>query len=166
MVVVARSVPAGAAAEAAPGCAFGAGVVRKADAARVLHDGGSAGTGFGCCCARRCWRAMRSMWAMAGELGLNELTSRAVAQRMGLQDPQIWRALPKGRADILFLVAGDLQARQTDAVKAHEGLRKRGPRARVEAHLARMLAFDFDPGVRAWRRACSAQGWYWTREQS
>jgi hypothetical protein len=26
-------------------------------------------------------------------------------------------------------------------------------------------AFDFDPSVRAWRRACSAQGWYWTREQ-
>jgi hypothetical protein len=28
-----------------------------------------------------------------------------------------------------------------------------------------MLAFDFDPSVRAWRRACSAQSWYWTREQ-
>jgi hypothetical protein len=27
------------------------------------------------------------------------------------------------------------------------------------------LAFDFDAGVRAWRRACSAQGWYWTGEQ-
>jgi hypothetical protein len=37
--------------------------------------------------------------------------------------------------------------------------------ARTQAHLARMLAFDFDPSVRAWRRACSAQGWYWTREQ-
>ena len=72
MVVVARSVPAGAAAEAAAGRAFGAGVVRKTDAGagRVLHDGGSAGTGgFGCCCAKRCWRATRSMWAMAAFLG-------------------------------------------------------------------------------------------------
>ena len=41
MVVVARSVP-GAAAEA--GRAFGD-VVRNADAGRMLHDGGSAGTG-------------------------------------------------------------------------------------------------------------------------
>jgi hypothetical protein len=103
--------------------------------------------------------------AMAAEMGPDELTARAVAQRMGLQDPQIWRALPKGRADILFLVACDLQVRRTDAVKTHDGLRKRNARARVEAHLARMLAFDFDPSVRAWRRACSAQSWYWTREQ-
>ena len=69
MVVVARKVP-DAAAEAAGGRAFGAGVVRKAG--RVLHDGGSAGAGvagFGCCCARRCWRAARSMWAMAVFLG-------------------------------------------------------------------------------------------------
>ena len=28
-----------------------------------------------------------------------------------------------------------------------------------------MLTFDFDPKVKAWRRACMAQGWYWTREQ-
>ena len=54
MGVVARSVPAGAAAEAVTGHAFGAGAVRKADAGpgRVLHDGGSARTGvacFGCC---------------------------------------------------------------------------------------------------------------------
>jgi hypothetical protein len=28
-----------------------------------------------------------------------------------------------------------------------------------------MLAFDFDPKVRAWRRACSALSWYWTHEQ-
>jgi hypothetical protein len=28
-----------------------------------------------------------------------------------------------------------------------------------------MLAFDFEPGVKAWRRACAAQGWHWTREQ-
>ena len=103
--------------------------------------------------------------AMAAEMGPEELTARAVAQRMGLQDPQIWRALPRGRADILFLVACDLQVRQTEAVKSHDGLRKRSVRARVEAHLARMLAFDFDPMVRAWRRACSAQGWYWTHEQ-
>ena len=34
--------------------------------------------------------------AMAAEMGPDELTARAVAQRMGLQDPQIWRALPKG----------------------------------------------------------------------
>jgi hypothetical protein len=35
----------------------------------------------------------------------------------------------------------------------------------VEAHLARMIAFDFEPAVKEWRRACAAQGWYWTREQ-
>jgi hypothetical protein len=86
--------------------------------------------------------------AMAAEMGPDELTARAVAQRMGLQDPQIWRALPKGRADILFLIACDLQVRQTDAVRTHDGLRKRSVRARVEAHLARMLTFDFDPSVR------------------
>jgi hypothetical protein len=103
--------------------------------------------------------------AMAAEMGPDELTARAVAQRMGLQDPQIWRALPRGRADILFLVAADQQLRQAKAVRRHEGLRKRGARARVEAHLACMLAFDFDPKVKAWRRACMAQGWYWTREQ-
>jgi len=28
-----------------------------------------------------------------------------------------------------------------------------------------MLAFDFEPGVKEWRRACAAQGWYWTRGQ-
>jgi len=38
---------------------------------------------------------------------------------MGLQDPQVWRVLPKGRADILFLVASDLQTRQTEAVVKH-----------------------------------------------
>jgi len=103
--------------------------------------------------------------AMATEMGPDELTARAIARRMGLQDPQIWRALPRGRADILFLVAADLQLRRAKTVKRHGGLRKRGARARVEAHLARMLAFDFDPKVKAWRRACMAQGWYWTREQ-
>src|SRR5262249_37326877 len=103
--------------------------------------------------------------AMAAEQGPDELTARAVAQRMGLQDPQIWRALPGGRADILFLVACDLLVRQTDVVRQHDGLRKRTPRARVEAHLAQMLAFDFDPTVKAWRRACLAQAWYWSREQ-
>jgi hypothetical protein len=75
-----------------------------------------------------------------------------------------WRALPKGRADILFLVACDLQVRQAE-VAGHAGLRKRTVRGRVEAHLARILAFDFEPKVKAWRRACMAQGWYWTREQ-
>jgi hypothetical protein len=40
----------------------------------------------------------------------------AVAQRMGLQDPQIWRVLPKGHSDIFFLVACDLQMRQSAAV--------------------------------------------------
>jgi len=43
-------------------------------------------------------------------------------------------------------------------------LHKRTARARVEAHLSRMLAFDFELGVKEWRRACAAQGWYWTRE--
>ena len=28
-----------------------------------------------------------------------------------------------------------------------------------------MLAFDFEPRVKDWRRACSAQAWYWTRDQ-
>jgi hypothetical protein len=102
---------------------------------------------------------------MAAEMGPDALTMRAVAHRMGLQDPQVWRVLPKGRADILFLVAADLQMRQTKAVAKHNGLRKRTARARIEAHLARMLAFDFEPGVKEWRRACAAQGWYWTREQ-
>jgi AcrR family transcriptional regulator len=103
--------------------------------------------------------------AMAAEMGPGELTMRAVAHRMGLQDPQVWRVLPKGRADILFLVAADLQMRQTQAVAKHDELHKRTARARVETHLARMLAFDFQPGVKEWRRACAAQGWYWTREQ-
>lgn len=102
---------------------------------------------------------------MAAEMGPDELTMRAVAHRMGLQDPQIWRVMPKGRADILFLVASDLQRRQAAAVVSHEGLRRPTARERVEAHLARMLAFDFQPGVKDWRRACAAQGWYWTREQ-
>jgi len=102
---------------------------------------------------------------MAAEMGPDELTMRAVAHRMGLQDPQVWRVLPKGRADILFLVAADLQMRQAKAVAKHDGLRKRTARARVEAHLARMLAFDFEPGLKEWRRACAAQGWYWTHEQ-
>jgi len=103
--------------------------------------------------------------AMAAEMGPDELTMRSVAHRMGLQDPQVWRVLPKGRADILFLVAADLQTRQAKAVAKHDGLHKRTARARVEAHLARMLAFDFEPSVKEWRRACAAQGWYWTREQ-
>jgi hypothetical protein len=102
---------------------------------------------------------------MAAEMGPDELTMRAVAHRMGLEDPQIWRVLSKGRSDILFLVACDLQRRQAAAVANHDGLRKRTARARVEAHLAQMLAFDFEPGVKEWRRACAAQGWYWTREQ-
>jgi len=34
----------------------------------------------------------------------------------------------------------------------------RTTRAGVEAHLARMLAFDFEPGLNEWRRACAAQG--------
>jgi hypothetical protein len=102
---------------------------------------------------------------MAAEMGPDELTMRAVAQRMGLQDPQIWRVLPKGRSDILFLVAVDLQLRQAKAVAKDDGPRKRTARGRVEAHLGRILAFDFEPDVKEWRRACAAQGWYWTREQ-
>jgi len=90
---------------------------------------------------------------------------RAGAHRMGLQDPQAWRVVPKGRSDILFLVACDLQMRQAKAVAEHPGLHKRMARARVEAHLERMLAFDFEPGVKEWRRACATQGWYWTPEQ-
>src|SRR3954464_4048732 len=113
------------------------------------------------------WRkdVVPTVIAMAAEMGPEELTARAVAQRMGLQDDQIWRALPRGRSDILFLVAGKLQVRQSEFVAHHEGLRKRTVRARVEAHLARMLEFDFQPNVKAWRRACAAQSWYWTRDQ-
>jgi hypothetical protein len=70
---------------------------------------------------------------MAAEMGPEELTARAIVQRMGLLEPQIWRALPRGRADILFLVAADLQLRQAKAAR-HDGLRKRGARARIEAH--------------------------------
>jgi hypothetical protein len=28
-----------------------------------------------------------------------------------------------------------------------------------------MLAFDFEPAVKEWRPACTAQGWYWMGEQ-
>lgn len=35
----------------------------------------------------------------------------------------------------------------------------------VAAHLARMLAFDIEPGVKEWRRAGAARRWYWTRRQ-
>jgi hypothetical protein len=54
----------------------------------------------------------------------DELAMRAVAHRVGLQDPQIWRVLPKGRADILALVAADLQMRQAEACTS--GLHGRG----------------------------------------
>src|SRR3954465_2557548 len=112
------------------------------------------------------WRkdVVPTVIAMAAEMGPEELTARAVAQRMGLQDAQIWRALPRGRSDILFLVAGKLQVRQTEFVAHHDGLRKRTTRGRVEAHLARMLDFDFQPSVKQWRRACAAQSWAWTRD--
>ena len=89
---------------------------------------------------------------MAAEMGPDELTIRAIARCIGLQDPQVWRVLPRGRSDILFLVARDLKMRQTTAVAKHDGLRERTARARVEAHLARMLAFDLEPGVKDWRR--------------
>src|SRR5256885_16299905 len=84
------------------------------------------------------WRkdVVPAVSAMAAEVGPEELTARAVAHRMGLQDAQIWRALPRGRSDILFLVAGKLQIRQTEAVAHHDGLRKRTARGRVEGHLA------------------------------
>jgi hypothetical protein len=81
----------------------------------------------------------RTVISMAADMGPQELTARAVTQRMGLQDTHIWRALPRGRADILFLVAGKLQIRQAEAVAQHDGLRKRAARARVEAHLAGCL---------------------------
>jgi hypothetical protein len=57
--------------------------------------------------------------------------------------------LLKGRADILFLVAYDLQTHQAEAVAGREGLRSRAARARVEAHLAQMPSFDFEPQVKA-----------------
>jgi hypothetical protein len=42
---------------------------------------------------------------MAAEMGPDELTARAVAQRMGLQDPQIWRANLDG-LPVIFYFAG------------------------------------------------------------
>jgi len=33
------------------------------------------------------------------------------------------------------------------------------------AHLVCRLGFDFEPGVKEWRRASAGQGWYWTHEQ-
>jgi len=36
---------------------------------------------------------------------------------------------------------------------------------RIEADLARMRAFDLGPGVKEWRRARAAQGWYRMRQQ-
>jgi len=51
--------------------------------------------------------------AMAGEMGPDELTMRAVAHRMGLQEPQVWRVLPKGRSDILLLVAASVEGLDT-----------------------------------------------------
>lgn len=77
---------------------------------------------------------------------------RADAHPTRLQDPRVWRVLPKGLADILFLIAADLQMRSTKALATHDGLYKRTARAHVEAHLARMLAFDFEPPVKEWRR--------------
>ncbi len=100
---------------------------------------------------------------MAAEMGPPAPTMRAVAHRMRLQDPRVWRLLPRGRADISVLLAAELQVCQTTAVAKHHRLHKRTPRTRVKVHLARTLAFDFEPRVKAWRRA--AQGWNWTREQ-
>jgi len=68
---------------------------------------------------------------MAAEMGPEELTVRAVAHRLGLQEPQVWRVLLKGRSNILFLVPCDLQVCQAKAVAQHGGLRRRTPRARV-----------------------------------
>src|SRR5437868_6091817 len=78
------------------------------------------------------WRkdVVPTVIAMAAEMGPDELTARAVGQRMGLQDAQVRRALPRGRSDILFLVAGKLQVRQLEAVAHHDGLRKRTARGR------------------------------------
>src|SRR3954470_1859946 len=103
------------------------------------------------------WRkdVVPTVIAMAAEMGPEELTARAVAQRMGLQDAQIWRALPRGRSDILFLVACKLQIRQAEAVSHHDGLRKRSARARVEAHLARMLGCSSSTSS---RRSCRGAG--------
>jgi hypothetical protein len=100
---------------------------------------------------------------MAGEIGPDEFTMRAAARGRGAGS-EVRRALPKGRADIRFAVGRNLQMRQTKAVAKH-GLHKRAGGARVEAHLARMLAFDIEPQLRAWRRACAAQGSYRPREQ-
>ena len=66
--------------------------------------------------ARRTGGPPRAQWrkdvaptviAMTAEMRPDELTMRAVGTAWGC-----WRVLPKGRADILFLVAADLQTRQ------------------------------------------------------
>ena len=54
--------------------------------------------------------------------------------RIGLQDPQVRRVLREGRADILFLVAADLQMRRTKAVEKPDRLHKR-PLAHASKHI-------------------------------
>ena len=49
--------------------------------------------------------------------------------------------------------------RQSKAVAKHNGLRRRTTRGRVEAHLARVLIFDFQSWVKEWSHACDAQWW-------
>jgi hypothetical protein len=61
--------------------------------------------------------------------GLALCRSCAVTHRMGLQDPPIWRVLPKGRSDILFQVACDRAAlsRIDSVARCVEPLTQPGP---------------------------------------
>jgi hypothetical protein len=101
---------------------------------------------------------------MAAEMVPDEVTKPVVAHCMELQEPQVWRALRKGREDFLFLLAAGLQMRQTKRVEKHDGLHKRTPRARrgTSCVHARLRLRAKGEGV-APRQHHS--GVYWTREQ-
>jgi hypothetical protein len=111
--------------------------------------------------ARTLWRqdVAPTVIAMAAEMGPDELTMRG--------RPPHGAA---GPADLARVAEGPLgrpepgRHRPAVAPDEHSGLHKRTVRARVEGHFARMLAFDFEPGVKEGRRACTAQGRYWAHE--
>jgi hypothetical protein len=75
-------------------------------------------------------RVASTVIGMAAEMVPDEVTTPVVAHCMELQEPHVWRALRKAREDFLFLLAADLQLRQTKRVEKHDGLHKPTPRAR------------------------------------
>jgi hypothetical protein len=86
---------------------------------------------------------------LAAEIGPAELSMRGAANRMGRHDLPVWQH----PVDALFVVACDLQMRQTRAVAKHDGLYRRTAQACVEAHLA-------PAGGRRGAAPRAAQGWY------